>query len=142
MVKGTHDIKIIKQELIGYEQVEIPFIFKLNKKIKYITLESETNSEAFYNGGNYLRMGNEKIFLQNGPATWQVPIKIRNDDNKVIYESKFFVEQDQDNKSNDIKIYEKTIKAQQMVIEKMSKTIKEDKIKIQKYENIISKIKK
>ena len=45
-----------------------------------------------------------------------------------------------DNK--DIKKLNDTILAQQKVIERMTKTIREDKIKIQKYENYIQNIKK
>ena len=141
MVKGIRDLLEIKTELKGYEEVEMPYNFKQNSHIKYITLEPNTNSEAFYIGGNYLRMGNEKIFIQNGPATWPVQVKIRDDGNNIIYESRFFVEVDDDelDKSKEIKEYEKIIKAQQMVIEKMTKTIREDKIQIQKYENLLQK---
>ena len=144
MVKGIHDISTIREELKDYEEVEMPYNFINDSKIKYITLEEGTNSEAFYTGGNYLRKGNEKIFLQNGPVTWLVPVKIRDDENNIIYESKFFVEKDDDeyiDKTKEMKEYIDIIKAQQMVIEKMTKTIKEDKLKLQKYEMIIQKLK-
>ena len=143
MIKGITDISIIQKELRGYEQVDIPYTFTSDTKIKYITLEEETNSEGFFVGGGYLRMGNERIVLQNGPSIWSVPIRVRDDNNDIIYESKFFVPKDDTvdvEKSKDIKELEKTIKAQQMVIEKMTNTIKNDKIKLQKYENIIQKL--
>jgi len=143
MVKGITDISIIQKELKEYEQVDMPYIFTPNTRIKYITLEESTNSESFFTGGEYSRIGNERIILQNGPAIWSVPIKIRDDNNNIIYKSKFFVPKNDIvdlQKSKDIKELEKIIKAQQMVIEKMTKTIKEDKIKLQKYEIVIQKL--
>ena len=143
MVKGITDISTIQKELREYEQIDIPYTFTPNTKIKYITLEGETNSEGFFIGGEYSRMGNERIILQNGPSIWSVPIRVRDDNNDIIYESKFFVPKNDTvdiKKSKDIKELEKTIKAQQMVIEKMTNTIKNDKIKLQKYENIIQKL--
>tara|TARA_B100001123_G_C15231511_1_gene995352 strand:- start:582 stop:1019 length:438 start_codon:yes stop_codon:yes gene_type:complete len=143
MIKGITDISTIQKELREYEQVDIPYTFTPNTKIKYITLEESTNSEGFFIGGEYSRMGNERIILQNGPSIWSVPIRVRDDNNDIIYESKFFVPKNDTvdmEKSKDIKELEKTIKAQQMVIEKMTTTIKNDKIKLQKYENIIQKL--
>jgi len=143
MVKGITDLSTIREELKGYEEVEMPYDFIVNSHIKYVTLEDDTNSEAFYMGGSFIKMGNERVFLQNGPSTWQVPVKVRDDDNNVLYESKFFVEVDdeEEGKTKEIQEYKKTIKAQQMVIDKMTKSIKEDKLKIQKYENVIIKLK-
>ena len=143
MDKGISDISEIRKILKNYVEVELPYDFKEGENIKYITLDKNTNSELFYEGGEYLRIGNERIFLQNGPSTWQFQTKIRNDENDIIYNSKIYVEKDEDEKINeDVLLLQKTIKAQQMVIEKMTKNIKEDKIKIQKYENIIQKLKK
>ena len=143
MIKGITDISTIQKELREYEQVDIPYTFTPNTKIKYITLEESTNSEGFFIGGEYSRMGNERIILQNGPSIWSVPIRVRDDNNDIIYESKFFVPKNGTvdmEKSKDIKELEKTIKAQQMVIEKMTTTIKNDKIKLQKYEIVIQKL--
>ena len=143
MIKGITDISTIQKELREYEQVDIPYTFTPNTKIKYITLEESTNSEGFFIGGEYSRMGNERIILQNGPSIWSVPIRVRDDNNDIIYESKFFVPKNDTvdmEKSKDIKELEKTIKAQQMVIEKMTTTIKNDKIKLQKYEIVIQKL--
>ena len=143
MVKGITNISIIQKELRGYEQVDMPYTFTPKTKIKYITLEESTNSEGFFVGGEYSRMGNERVVLQNGPSIWSVPVRVRDDNNDIIYESKFFVPKDDTvdiEKTKDVKELEKTIKAQQMVIEKMTTTIKNDKIKLQKYENIIQKL--
>ena len=143
MVKGITNISTIQKELRGYEQVDMPYTFTPKTKIKYITLEESTNSEGFFVGGGYLRMGNERVILQNGPSIWSVPVRVRDDNNDIIYESKFFVPKDDTvdiEKTKDVKELEKTIKAQQMVIEKMTTTIRNDKIKLQKYENIIQKL--
>ena len=143
MVKGITNISTIQKELRGYEQVDMPYTFTPKTKIKYITLEESTNSEGFFVGGEYSRMGNERIILQNGPSIWSVPVRVRDDNNDIIYESKFFVPKDDTvdiEKTKDVKELEKTIKAQQMVIEKMTTTIKNDKIKLHKYENIIQKL--
>jgi len=143
MDKGISDISEIRKILKDYVEVELPYDFKEGENIKYITLDKNTNSELFYDGGEYLRIGNERIFLQNGPSTWQFQTKIRNDENDIIYNSKIYVEKDEEEKINeDVLLLQKTIKAQQMVIEKMTENIKEDKITIQKYENIIQKLKK
>ena len=143
MVKGITNISTIQKELRGYEQVDMPYTFTPKTKIKYITLEESTNSEGFFVGGEYSRMGNERVILQNGPSIWSVPVRVRDDNNDIIYESKFFVPKDDTvdiEKTKDVKELEKTIRAQQMVIEKMTTTIKSDKIKLQKYENIIQKL--
>ena len=143
MVKGITNISTIQKELRGYEQVDMPYTFTPKTKIKYITLEESTNSEGFFVGGEYSRMGNERIILQNGPSIWSVPVRVRDDNNDIIYESKFFVPKDDTvdiEKTKDVKELEKTIRAQQMVIEKMTTTIRNDKIKLQKYENIIQKL--
>ena len=89
MVKGITNISTIQKELRGYEQVDIPYTFTPKTKIKYITLEESTNSEGFFVGGGYLRMGNERVVLQNGPSIWSVPVRVRDDNNDIIYESKF-----------------------------------------------------
>ena len=144
MVKGITNISTIQKELRGYEQVDMPYTFTPKTKIKYITLEESTNSEGFFVGGEYSRMGNERVILQNGPSIWSVPVRVRDDNNDIIYESKFFVPKDDTvdiEKTKDVKELEKTIQAQQMVIEKMTTTIRNDKIKLQKYENIIQKLK-
>ena len=64
------------------------------------------------------------------------------DNNDIYYTSRVFIEKKKsDNiyKDKDVKMLKETILAQQRVIERMTKTIREDKIKIQKYENYIHK---
>ena len=142
MEKGTTNLTTIKDSLKNCEEIELPYDFKLGEKIKYITLDKDTQTEMFYNGGEYVKIGNELIFLQNGPSNWSFRTKLRDDNNDIYYTSRVFIEKKKsDNiyKDKDVKMLKETILAQQRVIERMTKTIREDKIKIQKYENYIHK---
>jgi len=142
MEKGTTNLTTIRDSLKNCEEIELPYDFKVGEKIKYITLDKDTQTEMFYNGGEYVKIGNELIFLQNGPSNWSFRTKLRDDNNDIYYTSRVFIEKKKiDNiyKDKDVKMLKETILAQQRVIERMTKTIKEDKIKIQKYENYIHK---
>ena len=142
MEKGTTNLTTIRDSLKNCEEIELPYDFKVGEKIKYITLDKDTQTEMFYNGGEYVKIGNELIFLLNGPSNWSFRTKLRDDNNDIYYTSRIFVEKKKsDNiyKDKDVKMLKETILAQQRVIERMTKTIREDKIKIQKYENYIHK---
>ena len=142
MEKGTTNLTTIRDSLKNCEEIELPYDFKVGEKIKYITLDKDTQTEMFYNGGEYVKIGNELIFLQNGPSNWSFRTKLRDDNNDIYYTSRVFIEKKKsDNiyKDKDVKMSKETILAQQRVIERMTKTIREDKIKIQKYENYIHK---
>ena len=142
MEKGTTNLTTIRESLKNCEEIELPYDFKVGEKIKYITLDKDTQTEMFYNGGEYVKIGNELIFLQNGPSNWSFRTKLRDDNNDIYYTSRVFIEKKKsDNiyKDKDVKMLKETILAQQRVIERMTKTIREDKIKIQKYENYIHK---
>lgn len=145
MEKGTTNLTTIRNSLKNYEEIEMPYDFKPGESIKYITLDKDTQTEMFYNGGEYVKIGNELIFLQNGPSNWSFRTKLRDDDNNIYYTSRIFVEKNDDKgitlDNKDIKKLNDTILAQQKVIERMTNTIREDKIKIQKYENYIKNIK-
>ena len=43
----------------NYEQIDMPYIFTPNTKIKYITLEESTNEEKFYIGGDFIKLVNQ-----------------------------------------------------------------------------------
>jgi hypothetical protein len=141
MDKGINDILEIRKILKDYVEVELPYDFKKGEDIKYITLDN-TQTEFFFNGGEYVKSGNELIYLQNGPINWSIKTKLRDDENNIYYTSRIYVRDIiEETHSTDIIMLQKTIKAQQMVIEKMTKTIREDKIQIQKYENLLQKFK-
>ena len=142
MDKGIDDISEIRKILKDYIELELPYDFKKGEDIKYITLDKNTQTESFFNGGEYVKSGNELIYLQNGPINWTIKTKLRDDDNNIYYTSRIYIRDKIDIKNyntKDILEFQKTIKAQQMVIEKMTKTIREDKIQIQKYENLLQK---
>ena len=136
----SNDINFIKKSLKNYTEISFPYTFKPNQLVKYITLVD--NEEKFYTGGEYNKMGSEKINLKNGPNSWYVPIKIRDNNNNIVYTSRFFINENEkiikdNNNNNSIEQYKKIIINQQKIIEKMTLTIKNDKLKIQKYEEII-----
>jgi|TARA_B110001469_G_scaffold105374_1_gene104695 hypothetical protein len=140
------DIDTIRKELIGFDEIDMPYIFKEDVLIKYIT--AVDNQEVFSKGGCFVRLGNEKIFLRNGPHNWYVPIKIRDNDSNIIYESKFFIKEEKKKGNEDTEKLKKIIKAQQDVINKMTKNIENlnkdyNKLKItnKKYEEIFKKLK-
>jgi len=140
MDKGIDDISEIRKILKDYVEVELPYDFKKEEDIKYITLDNNTQTEFFFNGGEYVKSGNELIYLQNGPINWSIKTKLRDDENNIYYTSRIYVRDIiEETHSKDIMMLQKTIRAQQMVIEKMTKTIREDKIQIQKYENLLQK---
>jgi len=133
------DINLIRKELEGYEEIEFPYPLKPGIIVKYITVKDD--EESFFTGGKFVKMGNETIYLTNGGPTWKVPIKVRDDECNIQYKSRFFIPSVEDVKSNEVIKFEKIIKAQQDIIEKMTETIKNDKIQLGKYISIITKLK-
>jgi len=142
------DIYKIKEELKNYVEIDIIFHIIPGTLIKYITLKD--NKESFYLGGEYVKKGNEKIFLRKGRKTWAIQTKIRDNNNFVLYASRFFIHKDnlkedtEDNeeKGKNIEEYEKIIKSQQHAIDKISnelinyqKIINNQNIEIQKLKN-------
>jgi len=57
------DIKVIKESLVDHVEVELPYPFKENTMIKYISLKD--GEQYFSNGGRFIRMLNKKILLCN-----------------------------------------------------------------------------
>ena len=133
------DIILIKRELEGFEEIEFPYPLRPGIIVKYITAKDD--EESFFTGGKFVKMGNEKIYLTNGGPNWTVPIKVRDDECNIQYESRFFIPSKEDVKPKEVIELEKIIKAQQDVIEKMTETIKNDKIQLSKYVSIITKLK-
>jgi hypothetical protein len=131
------DLNTIFVELKGFVEIEFPYPLKPDTHIKYITILN--NEEAFYRGGRFVRFGNDKIFLTNGGPEWAVPINVRDDNCNIIYTSRFFINEDIDKPSKRESELQKIISAQQRVIEKMTETIKRDKIQIQKLSQRLKK---
>ena len=124
----TTDISKIRQSLKDCEEVSLPYKFPQKCWIKYITIKGE--DEAFYEGGEFLRMGHYKIFLRNKGQQLCAPTCIRSDDGEILYKSRFFIDPTKNNEcTNDKKELEKVVDQQQKVIQKMSEQLKllEDK---------------
>lgn len=124
-------INYIRSELENCEEITPPFNIKPNQKIKYITYTK--GKEKFFTGGNFVRLGNERIVLSKGNSQWSFPTKIRDNDNNIIYTSRIFIEHQDEECDDKLNDYIETIKAQQLVIEKL--TLKYNKLKdiIEKY---------
>ena len=119
------DIDKIKKEIKNHIEIDILFPLKPGTIVKYITLKN--NEESFYIGGLFVRKGNEKIFLSQSGKTWAVPTKIRDNNNFVLYNSRFFIHKDNlkktEIKKKDNEELEKIVESQQQVINKMTSQI-------------------
>ena len=121
------DLNVIRNSLKNCEEITLPYKFTRDSWIKYITIKGE--DEAFYEGGIFNGMGNQIIFLRDGPSRMKVPTYIKSDEGEILYKSRFFIDT---NKSSECVAegnkkkgeLEKIISAQQKVIEKMSEQIK------------------
>jgi len=137
----TTDISKIRQSLGGCEEVTLPYKFPYKCWIKYITIKGE--DEAFYEGGQYVGMGDHKIFLINKGKRLCAPTCVRSDDGNILYKSRFFIGSktslgvsDDDNNKNEL---DKVVSAQQTVIQRASHQLKilEDKyneIQVENYD--------
>ena len=122
-MEAITDINIIRQALKGCEEITLPYKFSKGLRIKYITVKGE--DEAFYDGGVFDGMGNHVIFIKNGSSRARVPTCIRNDDGEVVYRSRFFIDPSNDTSCEEKKTeLEKTVLAQQKVIEKIAEQLK------------------
>ena len=134
------DISIIRKELIGYAEVEMPYDFPIDCHIKYITFID--NEESFNPGGKFNRRCNDYLNLKKNGPTWNVPICMRNKVGEIIYETRFFIPEDTNNiimigggnkKDNkETQELKDTIEYQQSIIEKLIERVKE--VEIQKHE--------
>ena len=83
------DITIIREELNGFAEVEMPYDFPKDCHIKYITMKD--NEESFSTGGKFVSLCNDLLILQNNGPSWSVPIYIRYKCCNIIYQTKFFI---------------------------------------------------
>ena len=117
------DINDIKKELMDFEEIEITYPLNKNCYIKYITLKD--NNEFFYDGGYFEKYGFDKIILKKENNFFSVPMSYKDENGNVIYKSRLFLKTKNNNnlKLNEKKEYEKIIKNQQNIIEKLSKKL-------------------
>jgi hypothetical protein len=129
------DIDIIKEHLLGYMEVELPYPFKRGEKIKYITMRDD--GESFYIGGDFVSLGNNCIILQNNLRNWCVPICKLDKHGNVNYKSRFFIgekELEECNENN--KKLKETVEFQQQIIDKLERNMRvleKENILLKKY---------
>ena len=124
------DMAIIRQELIGFSEVEMPYDFQKDCHIKYVTRMNE--DEVFNIGGKFIGRCNDMMIIHASGSQRRVPVCIRDKKGNVTYESRFFIpdnrstddeqkddEDDEDDEQKNIITY------QQSIIEKLIERVKE-----------------
>ena len=136
------DISDIKKELVGFEEIELPYQLTKNCYIKYITLKDD--EEFFFTGGNFVKMGFDKMIFKKDKEIKSVPTVYKNPCGEILYKTRFFLLEEEEECLKDKKELEKIIKTQQDVIEKMTQKLEksitlltEEKEKNVKYEKYI-----
>ena len=139
------DIKEIKKELNGFTEIELPYKLNPNCLIKYITLKD--NNEFFFTGGNFLKMGFDKMILKKDKKIIPVPTVYKDKCGEVLYRTRFFLLEEENECLKDKKELEKVIATQQDIIEKMTlklekafTILQEEREKNIKYEGIIKQL--
>tara|TARA_B100001057_G_C22790120_1_gene927261 strand:+ start:858 stop:1355 length:498 start_codon:yes stop_codon:yes gene_type:complete len=124
----TTDINKIRISLKNCEEILPPYKFPLKCWIKYITLKND--DEYFYEGGEFIRMGDHKLFINEKGRSKCIPTCIRSDDGEIMYRSRFFIDNEKQITCEKDKYQLLTvINSQQSVIKRSSEQIKllEDK---------------
>ena len=111
------DINRINKELNGFEEVESVYDIHSNAYVKYLTLKD--NREAFYLGGVYLKMGDNKIYLYNGGNTWCIPLFYKRKNASIYYRTRLFIKDNRINNVIDASELQSTIDKQQDIINKL-----------------------
>ena len=121
----SQHLPYIKSQLENCEEIDDLFELKKGDIVKYITLVK--GSEFFYDGGEYIRMIDNAVCIKCGNKIEQVAISYLTKTGSHLYDSRFFVE-NVDNEcitSKGIIEYEKIIKSQQRIIEVLTRKNKE-----------------
>ena len=83
------DISEIKKELLGFEEIELPYQLNPSCSIKYITLKDD--EEFFFTGGHFVRMGFDKMIIKKDKKTTSVPTVYKSPCGKILYRTRFFL---------------------------------------------------
>lgn len=142
------DLTKIRELLTDYVEVEMPYDFNKGCDIQYVTcgLDEEGNldisNESFYPKCKYIRRCNDNLIAECNGLTKYVPIYRRDKVGNIIYISRFFIlEENEDEivdnqtgggKKEDIRELKDTIEYQQSIIEKLTERIKY--VEIEKHE--------
>ena len=111
----SQDIQFIKKILSTCEEIDSIFEIKKGDIVRYITIDD--GSEFFYEGGEYLKMLDNKILIKDDEGKKIVPITIMNSQGDILYNTRFFIECGEKCKVNSMVEYDKIIKNQQRIIE-------------------------
>ena len=79
------DLKQIKEHLKGHSEIELPYPFKKDVHIKYITIKD--NEEYFYPGGKYIKVM-DNPFLNKTFLMMMEKLSQANDDNMITIVNK------------------------------------------------------
>ena len=96
----SQDISYIRKAIRSCEEVYSPYDIKIGQHVKYITLED--NSEFFYEGGIYVKMGDNKIVLKNGNKYIYVPLIFKHPDGYILYKTRLFVENEEEDNFDEL----------------------------------------
>jgi len=134
------DLTKIRELLTDYVEVEMPHDLDKGCDIQYVTcsLDSEGNidisNESFYPNCKFIRRCNDNLIVESNGLTKYVPIYRRDKVGNIIYKSRFFIlEENEDGivdnqmgggKKEDIRELKDTIEYQQNIIEKLTERIK------------------
>ena len=130
----TTDISKIRVSLKKCEEVTMPYKFTSQCWIKYITLKDD--DEYFYEGGEFIRMGDHKLYIKENGRTKCIPSVIRTDDGEVIYRSRFFINPHKKQTcEKDKELLQKTIDSQQQIIKRSAEHIKIQENKLSEYQS-------
>ena len=119
----SQDLLYIKTQLENCEEIDDLFELKKGDNVKYITLVN--GSEFFYDGGEYIRMLDNVVCIKCVNKIEKVIISYLTKEGKQLYNSRFFVEDNECITSKGIIEYEKIIKSQQRIIEVLTRKNKE-----------------
>ena len=143
----SQDLIEIKKELKNCEEVDTIYDIKIGQHVKYVTIKN--GDEYFYEGGPYVKMGDNKMILKVGSKYEHIPLIHHNKDGYDVYRTRLFVLDPKKimtggstEKDSSSKEYEKIIKTQQNIIEKTNLQLKKQHEFILKLQGEINNHKK
>ena len=143
------DITLIRKELEGFAEVEMPYDFTKGCLIKYLTLK---NNDIVLNIGKFRAYEDNKIRLYSGLSDWPVRTCYRNPDGTICIEKtkniRFFICESEENEKNQrggappkdkpVKELNEMIVYQQEILDKLAermKTVETDKARLSNENN-------
>lgn len=117
----SQDLKYIKQCLESCEEVDSPYELTKNCYVQYITLND--HEEYFFKGGDYQKMGDNRIILKKNNKIINVPLEYLDKEGNVLYKTRLFMKKSELETSSE-KELRKIIKSQQRIIEKLTEQLK------------------